>query len=115
MLQRVQAWIQHARAAAGPSFDNGPVPVALFDTFDVDDIGFPFRTFPARSWLLHEGKWVDTSVSTLSGVPYAAFCIDAQRRTARIQYGWAARYGAGFEVQFDSEGVVTSEKVAWIS
>lgn len=45
MLQRVQAWIQQARAAAGPSFDNGPVQVALFDTFDVDDIGFLFAHF----------------------------------------------------------------------
>ncbi|WP_413315722.1 hypothetical protein [Variovorax sp. Varisp36] len=115
MLQHVQAWIQHARAVAGPSFDDGPVPVALFDAFDVDDIGFPFRNIPVRSWLLHEGTWVDTSARALSGVPYAAFCIDVQTRKARIQYGWAARYGAGLEVQFDSEGVATSEKMAWIS
>jgi len=99
----------------GSKFGAHLVPVARFMNLEVDDFAYPFKNEAVEAWLLKDGILVEGLGAKVSRVPFIAFSVNHENNTMNIQVNWASRCGYGFEIAFDQNGDVLSQKMRWVS
>jgi len=111
----MQAWIECSWQEMGRNFGADDLPVTQYEKFCTDDLSFPFKNVPIRSWRLVLGKLQLAKGEKISRVPYIAFCLDELDSAARVQVQWAPRCGYGWDLTFGPVGEVVAQKMRWVS
>jgi hypothetical protein len=114
-LDHALRWIEQAWVEMGSKFDARLVPVARFMSLDVDDMAYPFKNEVLEAWFLKDGILVEDLGAKISRVPFIAFSIDDDNYSMNIQVYWASRCGYGFQITFEPNGEVLSQKMRWVS